>query len=41
MENTLGWVQKDTIGFELGKEGMELAVLLGSTTGDNDIARIE
>jgi hypothetical protein len=41
MENTLGWVQKDTIGFELGKEGMEeLVVLLGSTNEDNDV-RIE
>jgi len=39
MENTLGWVQKDTIGFELGKEDMEeLAVPLGSTTEDNDVA---
>lgn len=33
MENTLGWVQKDTVGFELGKEGTEeLVVLLGRTT---------
>jgi len=42
MENTLGLVQKDTIGSELGKEGMEeIAVLLGSTTGDKDVAQIE
>jgi len=36
MENTLGWVQNDTVGFELGKEGMEeFVVLLGRTTEDD------
>jgi len=42
MENTLGWVQNDSVGFELGKEGMEeLVVLLGRTTEDNDVVQIE
>ena len=42
MENTHGWVQKDTVGFEFGKEGTEeLVVLLGRTTEDNVILQTE
>jgi hypothetical protein len=38
MENTLGWVQNDTVGLELGKEGMEeFVVLLRRTTEDDGV----
>jgi hypothetical protein len=41
-ENTLGWVQNDTVGLELGKEGMEeLVVLLGRTAEDSDISKLK
>lgn len=42
MENTLGWVQNDTVGMEFGKEGAEeLVVLLGRTTEDSDVSKLK
>jgi hypothetical protein len=42
MENTLGWVQNDTVGLELDKEGTEeLVVLLGRTTEDTDVSKLK